>query len=1033
MKLADVSIQRPIFTTMVMCALVVLGLFSFSKLGVDLFPNIDFPIVVINTTLRGASPEEIETSVTKPIEEAVNTISGIEELRSTSYEGLSQVVVTFKLEKAIDVGSQEVRDAVNRVIKEFPQGTEQPVIQKLDVGAAPIMSIAVTGDLPIRDLTEIAKKKIKEPLETIYGVGKVSMVGGREREIHVVINPMKLGALKLSINQVKDALKEQNVEVPGGRVDRGSEEWILRTMGRITNPKDFEDIIITNVKGVPVRIRDVGRVEDTGEEARTMARWENQPAVSLVVQKQSGMNTVETIDRVKEQLDVIRTFLPPTIKASIVRDQSEFILSSVRTVEEHLILGAILASLAVLFFIGDWRSTLIASVAIPTSIIATFILMDLAHFTLNNMTLLALALAVGVVIDDAIVVLENITRHIEEEKIPALKAAHIGTQEIGLAVMATTLSLIIIFLPMAYMEGIIGRFLRSYGLTVAFAIGVSLFVAFTLTPMLCSRFLHVEEGTKKNWLQLWVDQFNDYLKEHYGNLVIWALAHRKTVVAIAGVTILSTGYFLAATEKDFLPADDASEYEVHIKAPEGTSLSATDAILKQVETEVRRLPGVDSLMASIGEVEGTGVNEGLIYVRLKPYNQRKHTQFDLMAMTRKALAKYRGLRTAVTQVSLISGSGFTSYDFNYVLAGPDLKQLGDYVSAMVAALKKIPGFVDIDTNSEFAKPELQVKIDRNRAQDLGVKIEDIAFSLRTMVGGEEDITKYKENDNLYQVRLRVDKNYRNQAEAIGALFIPSSKAGLVRLDNVASLVLQKGPSQINRQNRQRQITIMLNLEGKTIGFAIKKTDEIAKSLHMPPDYKTLLQAEAKEFGRMITGFLIAFLLALIFMYMVLASQFESFLHPVTILLALPLSIPFAIFSLWISGENLTIFSIMGIFMLFGIVKKNSILQVDYTNTLRNRGLSRYDAIVEANKTRLRPILMTTVVLVAAMIPVMLGRGPGAANRSTMAVVIVGGQTLCLLITLLLTPVAYSLFDDATEWFKKLTKRKPKPASPSPTK
>jgi len=1027
MKLADVSIERPIFTTMMVAALVVLGLFSFSKLGVDLFPNIDFPIVVVNTTLRGASPEEIETSVTKPIEEAVNTISGIEELRSTSYEGLSQVVVTFKLEKNTDTAAQEVRDAVNRVVKEFPQGTDQPVIQKLDLGAAPIMSIAVTGDLRVRDITEIAKKKIKEPLETIYGVGKVTMVGGREREIHVIINPMKLGAMKLSINKVKDALKEQNIEVPGGRVDRGREEWILRTMGRIETPKDFENIIIENVKGVPVRIRDVGRVEDSEEEARSLARWENKPAVSLVVQKQSGMNTVETIDRVKEELGILKKFLPHTVKAEIVRDQSEFILSSVRTVEEHLLLGALLASLAVLFFIGDWRSTIIASVAIPTSLIATFILMNLAHFTLNNMTLLALALAVGIVIDDAIVVLENITRHIEEEKIPAMKAAHVGTQEIGLAVMATTLSLIIIFLPLAYMEGIVGRFLRSYGLTVAFAIGVSLFVAFTLTPMLCSRFLHVEEGTRKNRLQLWVNKFNEYLKERYGKLVVWALAHRKIVVAIALTIIVSTGYFLHATGKDFLPPDDSGEFEVHIKAPEGTSISMTDTILKQIETELRRLPAVESLMASIGEVEGTSVNEGMIYVRMKPYQQRKQTQFELMALARKALAKYKGLRTAVTQVSLISGSGFTAYDFNFVLAGPDLKKLEEYSSIIVDRLKKTPGYVDIDTNLQFAKPELQVKIDRNRAQDMGVKIEDIAFSLRTMVGGEEDITKYKENDNLYQVRLRVDKNYRNQPETIGALYLPSSKTGLVRLDNVASLIPQKGPSQINRQNRQRQITIMTNLEGPTVGTAIDKTAELAKNLKMPPEYNTILQAKAKEFGRMMQGFLVAFLLALIFMYMVLASQFESFLHPITILLALPLSIPFAIFSLWIFGENLTIFSIMGIFMLFGIVKKNAILQVDYTNTLRKRGLSRYDAILEANKTRFRPIIMTTTVLVAAMIPVMLGRGPGAANRATMAVVIVGGQTLCLLITLLLTPVAYSLFDDATEWIKgHITRKSPIP-------
>lgn len=1023
MKLADISIERPVFATMMVSALVVLGLFSLGRLGVDLFPNVDFPIVSVTTTLSGASPEEVETSITKPIEESINTISGIEELQSTSFEGLSQVVVIFNLEKSADVGAQEVRDAVSRVTQDFPEGTLAPVIQKFDPGAAPVMSIAVSGSRSLRDITEIAKKKIKEPLETMKGVGRITLVGGREREIHVILNPMKLSSYNLSVKQVKDALREQNIEVPGGRVDRGSEEWTLRTMGRIATPDDFEDVIVSNVNGVPVRIRDVGRVEDSEQEARTMARLDGQPTVSLVVQKQSGMNTVETIARVKEELKSLRANLPPDMKAEVVRDMSDFILSSVHTVEEHLLLGALLASLAVLLFIGNWRSTIISSVAIPSSIIATFILMDAANFSLNIMTLLALALAVGVVIDDAIVVLENITRHIEDKDSSGEKAAREGTREIGLAVMATTMSLVIIFLPLAYMQGMVGRFLRSYGLTVAFAIMVSLFVAFTLTPMLSSRFLVKEEGRSR--LQQKVDELNNWLKERYGRLVLWAMGHRKTIVLSSLATILSTGLWINIIGKDFLPVDDTSEFEVHIKAPEGTSLKMMGDIMSQIEIETRRLPAIKSLMTSIGEGEGAGVNEGMVYVRLADIKERRISQQKIMAMERLALGKYTGLRTAVTKVGFIGGSsGFNNNDFNYALAGPDLEQLGKYANTLADELKKVPGVVDVDTNMTYAKPELRVRIDRNRAQDLGVKVEDIATSLRTMVGGEEDITKFKEGNNLYQVRLRVDKNYRSQPEAISALRLPSSKVGLVRLDNVATLVQEKGPSQINRLARQRQITISGNLDGAALDNVLKTADKIARRMNMPPDYKTIVQAEAKEFGRMISGFLLAFLLALIFMYMVLASQFNSFLHPVTILLSLPLSIPFALFSLWITGEHLTIYSIMGIFMLFGIVKKNAILQVDYTNTLRKHGLPRDKAILEANKTRLRPILMTTTVLVAAMIPVMLGRGAGAAGRATMAVVIVGGQTLCLLITLLLTPVAYSLFDDATEWFKKRFGSKP---------
>lgn len=1010
MKLADVSIQRPVFTLMMVLALVVLGLFSYSRLGVDQYPNIDFPYVIINTTLKGAGVEEMETSVTKLIEEAVNTISGIEDLTAYSFEGLSQVIVSFDIDKDPDVAAQEVRDNVNRILRDFPEGTDPPVIQKLDPGATPVMSIAVRGALPLREITNLAKKKIKEPLETTKGVGRISLVGGREREIHVVIDPLKMAAYRLTVQQIKDALRQQNVELPGGRVDQQRRELVLRTLGRIEKPEDFQKIIIANVNGVPIRVRDVGRVEDTEEEPRSLARLDGQTAVSLTVQKQSGTNTVEVIRLVKAKLEELRPGLPSGVTAEVVRDQSDFIVASVHSVQEHLILGAILASLMVLLFMGDLRSTLIASLSIPTSLIATFILMDIAGFTLDTMTLLGLALAVGVVIDDAIVVLENIFRHMEEDKIPARKAASTGTREIGLAVMATTLSLVIIFLPLAYMQGIVGRFLKSYGLTVAFAIMVSLFVAFSLTPMLSSRFLRLHHGPRSRF-QMWVDRLNEFLKSHYGRLVRWSLAHRAWVVAFAALTVLSTIPLIRMVGKDFLPPDDRSEFDVNIQAPEGTTLAITDGILGQIEQELRRLPGVTSLLTTIGEGDGKGVNDGKIFVRLRPQHERKHDQFQIMAMARRALAKYAGLRTSVTQVNEIGASVAAVADFAYVISGPDLGTLQRYAGKIIEELRAVPGFVDLDTSFAYAKPELQVRIDRDRAQDLGVKVEDIATSLRTMVGGEEDITKYKEGDELYPVRTRVDREFRDRPETVSALYVPSSKIGLVRLDNVASLEERKGPSQIDRLNRQRQVTITANLDGLGLGDAIARADRIAKSVVVDPGYQTSLIGKGKEFGRMITGFLIAFGLSLIFMYMILASQFESLLHPVTILLSLPLSIPFAILSLLLLGQHLTIFSIMGLFMLFGIVKKNAILQVDYTNTLRQKGMARDPAIVLANETRLRPILMTTLVLVAAMLPVAFGTGPGAASRATMAVVIVGGQSLCLLITLLITPVSYSIFDD----------------------
>lgn len=1020
MKLAEVSIGRPVFATMMILSLVVLGLFSYGRLGVDQYPNVEFPFSVVTTALPGAGPEEIETSVTKPIEEAVNTISGIEMVRSTSYEGLSQVMIQFALEKDADVATQEVRDAVSRVLSDLPDGTDPPVVQKLDVGSTPVLTLAVSGEMPLRDLTLLARKKVKETLETTQGVGKITMVGGRERQIRVVVDPGALRARGLSVQQVWGALKEQNVELPGGRVENGGREWVLRTLGRVDSPRRFEDVTVANVAGAPIRIRDVARVEDSEEEARTMARLDGRRVVSLTVQKQSGSNTVAVIRDVKERLKEIGPGLPAGVRVEVIQDQSAFIIASVRTVEEHIVLGAILASLAVLLFMGDLRGTVIASLAIPASVLPAFLLMDGAGFSLNMMTLLALTLAVGVVIDDAIVVLENIFRHMEEKNEPAPAAARGATAEIGMAVMATTLSLVIIFVPMAYMYGIVGRFLKSFGLTVAFAILVSLFVAFSLTPMLCSRFLKVSH--ERNRLQRFVDALNEVLKRRYGRMVLWSLAHRKTVAAISVVVMVSSIPLAMIIGKDFIPPDDRGEFNVHVKAPEGTGIGVSDDILRQVEADIRRVPEVRSVLASIGEEQGAGVNEGKLFVRLTPAEDRSLKQWEVMALVRRALAKYTGLQTSVANAD--GFKGMRNADFEYVLSGPDLGRLAEYSGKIVEDLRRVEGLVDLDTSLTFKKPEFQVRINRDRAQDLGVRVQDVASTLRLFVSGEEDVTKYKEGDEMFSVRLRVGPGGRRDAATVGALTIPSSRGGLVRLDSVADIVEARGPSQIERFNRQRQVTIFGNLDGLPLGSALDAADRAVKRLRLAPGYRRSVVGKAREMGRMMSGFFTAFLLSAVFMYMILASQFESFIHPVTIMLSLPLAIPFALLSLFLTGQSFTIFSIMGVFMLFGIVKKNAILQVDYTNTLRDRGVARDAAILEANTTRLRPILMTTLVLVAAMIPVAFGRGPGAANRATMAVVIIGGQTLCLLITLLITPVAYSLFDDAARgWARWLSHRR----------
>ena len=1018
MKITELSIKRPILTTMMTTALVVLGLFSYFRLGVDQMPNVEFPYVVVQTTLRGAGPEEIESSITKPLEESVNTISGIDELTSTSYEGLSLVLIKFKLDKNGDVAAQEVRDKINAVLAQLPQGTDQPVVSKFDIGAIPVVNIVVSGNRDLIDLTQFAKKKIKENIETVSGVGSVDIVGGREREIHIVVNPMKMASLNLSTKQLKDAITQQNIEIPGGKVEQPAKEFVLRTLGRIKNVNDFNSIVISNVNGTPIRISDIARVEDTGERMTSASYLNGKPSVTLVVKKQSGSNTVEVVKDIRKRVTEIQSLIPPGIETKIVGDQSQFIKDSVNSVEEHLILGALLAGLMVLVFIGDFRSMIISAMAIPASLIATFLFLDYAGFTLNMMTLLGLTIAVGLVIDDAIVMLENIYRHMEEHKISPMKAAMDGASEIGFAIIAMSLSLIVIFVPLAYMGGIVGRFVKSYGLTVAFAIAISTFVALTLTPMLCSLFLKVKSSEKTN-LQKFTDHINEYLATKYIVMLEWALSHRKTMVISAVGIMLSMIPLFMFIGKDFMPTDDTGQYQITVKAPEGTSLDVMKQLFAQIETETRAIPYVTNTLSSIGTGVGShfgsaATNEGYITVELVDLSKRPPLK-KIMAKERDIMAKYTDLRTAVT---VASGFGGGEKELQYVVVGPDLEKLASYASAVENHLKTLKGVVDVDLSFSYAKPEYRVEIDRDRAHDLGVKIEDIATSLRTMVGGEEDITKFKDGDELYQVRVRADSNYRDRKDVLEALVVPATGGRMVRLDSVAKVVEGLGPTQIERYNRQRKITVEANTTGMPLGTMLKEADKAFKKLNAPAEYTAGATGRSKELGNMLMGFVTAFFMAFIFIYIVLASQFESFVYPIAIIIALPLTLPFAVLSLFITGQSITLFGIMGIFMLFGIVKKNAILQVDYTNTLRAKGMARHEASIEANRTRLRPILMTTLTLVACMIPTALGQGAGSGSRRAMAWVIIGGQTLSLLITLLMTPVTYTLFDDLEVWFKK---------------
>lgn len=1025
MSLYELCIKRPVFTTMLIMSLVVLGIASWMELGIDLFPKVDLPTVTVTTRIQGASPEEIETQITKRIEEVVNTINGIDELRSSTIEGQSQVFATFLLEKDINVAANEVRDKVSAIVSLFPPGTDAPIIEKFDPDSSPIMAIIVSGKRSAREITEIADKKIKRTLETVKDIGAISMVGDRKREIQITVNPERLNAYNLSIQQVKDAIRKQNIEVPGGRITWQEKEEGLRTLGRIEKVSDFNDLIVADLKGGPVRIKDIGAVIDGEVEPRTISRLDGNSAVSLLVRKQSGTNTVQVVEKIKERLNEIKTSLPQDIQIQIVRDQSRFIKRAISEVNTHLVEGGILASIIVLLFIRNLRIAIIAAIAIPSSIIATFTAMRYMGYSLNNMTMLALSVSTGIVIDDAIIVLENIFRHMEEEKQPPLMAAINGTKEIALAVTATTLSLVVIFLPVAFMSGLVGRFWQSFGITATFAIGISLLVAFTLTPMLSSRFLKPVAAGKGMHNKAGASGIYGRFERIYEKALEWSLHHRLIVSLLAILLFLSPfipkiGLFSFA-KVEFIVEDDMSEFEVIVETPPGSSIAKSADVLKQIEDELKKIPEVVHLFTTIG-VRGaymSNVTDGSIHIELKQIKERKRTQDEIMQEARKLLKKFSGLRISAQQISLISGGGFKQTPFNLAIRGPDMDKLDDYADKIIKKLSLIPGFVDVDTGQALRQPETQVRINRAKASDLGVRVEDIASSLRTMVGGER-VSFYREADEQYDVRLRLIGDYRKNTSVISQLYVPA-RGRLISLSNAAELTSGKSPGQIDRYNQERQTTVISNLYKKPLGEAVTQANAILKELNLPPEYSFTFLGRGKLMAEAFKNFLIAFVLSLIFIYMVLAAQFESFTHPLTIMASIFLSIPFGILSLIIGGSSINIYSIMGLFILIGVVKKNAILQVDYTNTLRAKGMERYKAQLEADRARLRPILMTTFAIIAGMLPVALSSGDGSASRASLAITVVGGQALCLFVTLIITPVVYSLLDDLgkTKVFSKI--------------
>lgn len=1062
-KLAELCVRRPVLASVFILLLVVVGGAGFFKLGIDRFPQVDLPTVSVSASLPGAAPETVETEITDRIEKAVNTIAGVEELRSSSSQGSSSVRVTFGLETDIDVATQEVRDRVATIQRQLPEGVDPPTVRRFDPNQTSIMAIVVSGELPIRDLTEYADKVLSRQIETAAGVGDIQVWGNRERQIKIYLDAYRMRAYDITVPAVISALRDQNEETPGGNIEQEKETLTLRTRGRIGSVQEFNNILLLAGGGRQVRLSDVARIEDGIADETSGSEFNGKTAVQLAVYKQSGTNTLAVIENVTERMEQLRETVPKGIELQIVRSQADFIQAAVHSVQEHLILGSILASLVVLVFLWNWRSTLISSIAIPTSLISTFGLMWAMGFTLNVITLLALTLAVGIVIDDAIVVLENIYRFMEEKKMSPLQAAIEGTREIGFAVLATTFSLIAVFLPVAFMSGIVGRFLASFGLTMSFAILVSLLVSFTLTPMMTARWLG--KRMKKRPVTSTSPAatagsaaaepvradiasrergFYGVIDRTYMALLKFSMHNRWVIVLVSFGVLFSIPVLWKILPYNFLPEEDESQFQVYLKAPLGTSLNTTRELARQIDREVRKIPEVDYTLMQIGGWRGSS-NQGNIYVGLKPLGERKKPQNDVISDVRGQVGKMGrelGIEARVSPINtfgIIGGGGPGGGGrIQYVLSGPDLDVLEDAANRAVVEMLKVPGIADADTSLQLGQPEVNVEINRDIAGELGVQPAALSSTLQYLVGGRR-VTDYIEGGEQFEVHIRADPEFRTTEAGIGQLMVPAAPtfggaasestsgsasgataaARSVPLEQVVHFTRGEGPAVIERYNRRRQITLTANVEPgaseATIGAHVQ---QIAHGLGLGPQYSVTASGTSREQERTNSAFMMALFMSVIFMYLILAAQFESWLHPVTILVSLPLTLPFALLSLLIFGQSLNIFSLLGVLVLFGVVKKNAILQIDLTNQLRAAGKERYEAIIEANRNRLRPILMTTLSFVAGMTPLVFSSGAGAGTNRAIGSVIFGGQLFSLLLTLLAVPVVYSLFDDVVNYFKR---------------
>ena len=1016
MWIADLCIRRPVLATMVVGSLTAMGAIALPRVGVDLFPKVEFPYVAVTALLPGATPETIESEVTDALEEQINTISGIDTLRSVSSEGVSQVFIQFELEEDAEDKAQDVRDKVAHAQADLPLDVEPPVVEKLDPSAAPILSVMISGALPIRDLTEYADHVVKERLQRLRGVGSITLVGGRDREVRIWIDANRLRSYELTVDDVILAVKSEHAELPGGRLetDSGRSEFSFKTKGEVELVREFGDIVVAFRDGAPTFVRDIARVEDGMEDERSYAELDGVQGVALEVRRQSGRNTVEVARAVKKAVAELELHVPPGVSLVVARDTSRFIEASAHDVFVDIAVGALLAVLATLAFLRSVRSTLIVAIAIPTSVISTFFLFYVMGFTLNILTLMALSVSIGLLIDDAIVVLEAIHREIDAG-VPPMQAASIGTHRIGLAVIAATASVLAVFLPIAFLQGMIGRFFFEYGLAISFSVMVSLLVAVTVTPMLCARVLRHEEH--HGGIFRWLENVYTGLESWYGRTLEISLRHRLWVVALTLLAIYLGGLVARGVPMEFSPKADRSEFEGTVELPLGTGVTESKEIAHRVGEALAANESVRRSFVTVGGGARARVSEISLFAETIPKQQRSETQFEIMARAREGVraAAPGAKQINVNEVSFLSGGGFSSYNVEYSIQGPDLDALDRIATTMVTRMREDPTFVDVKSSFERGRPEVQVIVDRQRSADLGVPVRALASTARALIGGV-DVATFQDQGKRYDVRVRLEEDQRNDLADVGQLQLRNASGALVELANVAELRIASGPSEIERENRGRRVTLYANIPGTVaLGIAVEHLDAIQAEVPLPPGYIGEWEGQTERMQSTAKAVVLAFFLALLALYIVLASQFESFLQPAVIMLSAPLSFVGAFVALRLTGLPMSIFAQIGLIALMGLVMKNGILLVDYANQLREGGLSAREAIARAGPVRLRPVLMTQFATIAGMIPVALANSDGSEFRNPMGVLVIGGLLSSTVLTLIVVPAIYTYAEDFSAW------------------